>query len=215
MVYIDQSIANMKVGAQQGVTQPRVLMQKFVPQVESQLVESAEESGFFTPITNMPDDFGDADRKRLTAAYKDAIETKIIPAYARINNYMHDDYLAATRDSVGLLDVPNGEQWYAHNVRLITTTDLTPAEIHQIGLDEVARIHGEMRGVMDEVGFDVPRQLEERVSIVHAEQKAAEAEAEQDEDPLIEIPSVSADRAVDRRSGGRRHGHLKNQCHRT
>ena len=167
VVYIDQAIANMKEGAQQGVTQPKVLMQKFVPQVESQLVDSAEESGFFTPITNMPDDFSDADRERLTAAYKNAIESKIIPAYARINNYMHDDYLAATRDSIGLLDVPNGEQWYAHNVRRITTTDLTPAEIHQIGLDEVARIHGEMRGVMDEVGFDGT--LEEFFKFVYAD----------------------------------------------
>ncbi len=67
---------------------------------------------------------------------------------------MGDEYLSAARDSVGLLDIPGGDEWYAHNVRLITTTDLTPDEIHQVGLDEVARIHGEMRGVMEEIGFD-------------------------------------------------------------
>ena len=96
----------------------------------------------------MPEDFSAADRERLTAAYKDAIENKIIPAYARIDNFMGDEYLSAARDSVGLLDIPGGDEWYAHNVRVITTTDLTPDEIHQIGLDEVARIHGEMRGIM-------------------------------------------------------------------
>ncbi len=154
VVYIDQSIANMKEGIQQGITQPKILMQKFAPQIKSQLVDSAEESGFYTPIENMPDSFSATDRERLTLAYKDAIENKIIPAYARIDNFMGDEYLAAARDSVGLLDLPGGDEWYAHNVRLITTTDLTPDEIHQIGLDEVARIHVEMRGVMDEVGFD-------------------------------------------------------------
>ncbi|MGI9199829.1 MAG: DUF885 domain-containing protein [Woeseiaceae bacterium] len=154
VVYVDQAIANMKEGVQQGVTQPKVLMQKYVPQVESQLVDSAEESGFYTPITNLPENFSDEDRDRLTAAYTDAIENKIIPAYSRIANFMHDEYLEAARDSVGLLDLPNGDAWYAHNVRSITTTDLTPDEIHQIGLDEVARIHGEMRGVMEYIGFD-------------------------------------------------------------
>ena len=144
----------MKEGVQQGVTQPKVLMQKYVPQVESQIVDSAEESGFYTPVANMPEEFSDDDRERLTAAYKEAIENKLVPAYSRIYNFMNDEYLAAARDSVGLLDLPNGDAWYAHNVRAITTTDLTPDEIHQIGLDEVDRIHGEMRGVMEYIGFE-------------------------------------------------------------
>jgi uncharacterized protein (DUF885 family) len=154
VVYIDQSIANMKEGAQKGITQPKVLMQKFAPQIKSQLVDSAEESGFYTPIRNMPEAFSETERERLTLAYKDAIEDKIIPAYARIDNFMGDEYLAVARDSVGLLDVPGGDEWYAHNVRRITTTDLTPDEIHKIGLSEVARIHVEMGAVMEEVGFD-------------------------------------------------------------
>jgi len=154
VVYIDQSIANMKEGAQQGITQPKVLMQKFVPQIKSQLVDSAEQSGFYTPITNMPEEFSASDRERLTLAYQDAIENKIIPAYARIDNFMGDEYLAAARDSIGLLDVPGGDEWYAHNVRLITTTNLTPDEIHQIGLDEVARIHVAMLGVIEEFGYE-------------------------------------------------------------
>lgn len=154
VIYIDQAIANMKEGISQGITQPKVLMQKFLPQVESQLVDDAEESGFYTPILNMPDEFSDADRERLTDAYKDAIENRIIPAYTRIANFMHDEYLGAARDSFGLTALPNGDAWYAHNVRAVTTTDLTPEEIHQIGLDEVARIHDEMRGVMEYIGFE-------------------------------------------------------------
>ena len=154
VVYVDQAIDNMKEGIRQGVTQPKILMAKYVPQLESQLVDSVEESGFYSPILNMPDDFSEADKERLTDAYKDAIANKILPTFERLNNFMGDEYLSAARESVGLFDLPDGEAWYAHNVRAITTTDYTPEEIHQIGLGEVERIHGEMRGVMEAVGFE-------------------------------------------------------------
>ncbi len=154
VVYADQAIQNMTEGVQQGVVQPRILMAKSLPQVQSQIVDSAEESGFWAPIENMPADFSDEDRARLTAAFKDAIENKVIPVYQRVANFVGDEYMAAARDTVGLYALPDGPEWYAFNVRRITTTDLTPEEIHQIGLDEVARIHDEMRGVMEEVGFE-------------------------------------------------------------
>lgn len=153
-VYIDQAILNMQDGMREGVVQPRILMEKLVPQLESQLVDSAEDSSFYAPVRNMPEDFSDQDRERLTAAYKETISDTIIPAYERLTNFIGDEYLSAARDTVGLYALPNGEEWYAYMVRVRTTTDMTPDEIHQIGLDEVARIHGEMRKVMDEVGFE-------------------------------------------------------------
>jgi len=153
VVYIDQAIENMQEGMQQGITQPRVLMLKFVPQLQSQLVGSAEQSGFYSPITNMPEEFSDADRERLTKDYINAIENKVLPTFERLHNFIGDDYLSAARESIGMLDLPGGEEWYAYNVRRITTTDLTPDEIHQIGISEVERIHDEMRGVMGAIGF--------------------------------------------------------------
>ncbi len=154
IVNVDHAIANMQEGMRQGIVQPRVLVVKVVPQLESQLVDDATESDFWLPIENMPEEFSDADRERLTAAYEDAIENRILPAFERLNNFIGDEYLAASRETFGLGDLPGGEEWYRYQVRAITTTDLTPDEIHQIGLDEVARIHDEMRGVMAEVGFE-------------------------------------------------------------
>ena len=152
--YVDTAISNMQEGAANGIVQPRVLMAKVVPQLESQVVDSAEESGFWAPVSNMPDDFSEEDRQRLTAAYREAIESKVIPAYTRMLNFVTDDYMAAARDTVGLGALPGGRAWYEHLVRVRTTTELTPEEIHQIGLDEVERIHAGMRGVMEEVGFE-------------------------------------------------------------
>jgi uncharacterized protein (DUF885 family) len=154
VTYIDQAISNMKEGAEQGVVQPRILMQKLVPQLESQIVDEPQDSGFYAPIENMPEDFSEEHRSRLTAAYTDAISSKIIPTFARLNNFLGDEYLDSARDSVGMLELPGGNEWYAYLVRRTTTTNLTPEEIHQIGLNEVERIHGEMRGVMQELGFE-------------------------------------------------------------
>lgn len=153
-INIDQVISNMKEGMRKGIVQPRILMAKLVPQLESQIVDSVEDSSFYTPIRTMPDDFSDADRERLTAAYVDKISSTIIPAYERLDNFISDEYLAAARETVGLYALPNGEAWYAYLVRVRTTTDMTPDEIHEVGLDEVARIHDEIRGVMEEVGFE-------------------------------------------------------------
>ena len=153
-VIVDQIIANMKEGMREEVVQPRILMEKVIPQVEAHVVEDVEDSLFYAPVKNMPEEFSGEDRARLTAAYEDTISNVIIPAYARLANFVGDEYLSASRETVGLYAQPNGESWYEYMVRIRTTTDMTPDEIHQVGLDEVRRIHGQMRDVMDEVGFD-------------------------------------------------------------
>ena len=95
-----------------------------------------------------------AERQRLTAAYRAAITNQVIPSYRRLHDFLRDEYLPKARTSVGLDALPDGKAWYEYNVRNITTTDYTPAQIHEIGLREVERIHGEMRKVMQQVGFE-------------------------------------------------------------
>ncbi len=151
---VDQIIVNMKEGVEAGVTQPRILMEKLIPQIDAHVVDDITQSNFYKPVANMPEDFSAEDAERLTAAYEDKISNTIIPAYQRLSNFIGDEYLASARETVGLYAQPNGEDWYAYMVKVRTTTDMTPDEIHQIGLDEVARIHEQMHGVMEEVGFE-------------------------------------------------------------
>lgn len=154
VVWIDQAIANMKVGTTQGVVQPRILMERVVPQIEALLKDDPEQTIFWKPVENMPETITGAERDRLTAAYRDSIATKVMPAYRRLLAYIQDSYLAAARDTVGLNALPDGEAWYAYRVKSYTTTDLTPDEIHEIGLAEVARIQEQMQAVIAEVGFE-------------------------------------------------------------
>lgn len=151
---VDQAMENMRIGMDRGIVQPKILMERVLPQLESQFADNAEDSTFWKPIENMPDDFSAADRERLTAAYRSKIIKAIIPAFRRLHTFIAEEYIPAARATHGLGALPGGDEWYAFLVRRRTTTDLTPAEIHQIGLDEVARIHKEMQGVMDQVGFD-------------------------------------------------------------
>lgn len=150
----DTAIANMREGVKAGVVQPRVLMNKVLPQLDAVIAGKPEDSVFWGPISNLPADFSGADQTRLTAAYRDLIGSQLAPAYRRLRDYIANEYLPACRDTVSLSALPDGAAWYAFNVRTQTTTDLSPAAIHQIGLDEVARIQGEMHQVMAAVGFN-------------------------------------------------------------
>jgi uncharacterized protein (DUF885 family) len=153
-VLFDQAIANMKIGVENGVVQPRALMDKVLPQLDALIKDAPTQTLFWNPVKDMPESFSEADRKRITAQYSSLIGDDVIPAYRELRHYIANDYLPHTRDSAGMAALPGGEAWYAFNARNSTTTDLTPAQIHQIGLDEVDRIHGEIRGVMAEVKFE-------------------------------------------------------------
>ena len=149
----DTDIANMREGIKAGVVQPRALMVKVIPQLDALIKDKPEDTLFWGPIKSMPADFSDADKQRLTAAYRTMIADQLMPAYRELRAFINDEYLPATRESVGLDKLPDGLAWYAYNAKGSTTTDMSPAAIHQLGLDEVARIHGEIRKLMVETGF--------------------------------------------------------------
>lgn len=151
--WTDQAIVNMREGIRRGYVLPKILAERTLPQLQAHVVVKPEDSLYWGPIKSMPQDFPAADRERLTAAYRAAIESKIVPSYRKLHDYMRDEYLPKARATDGMAGLPDGKDWYAYNVRRITTTAYTPAQIHQIGLDEVKRIHAEMEKVMQRVGF--------------------------------------------------------------
>ncbi len=152
-VLIDQMINNMREGMEKKVIQPKAVVEKAIPQVAAHVVPKAKQSIFWTPIKNMPKDFSKADRKRLWLAYHRRIEGDVIPAYKRLHDFLKDEYLPVARETHGYWDLPGGEQWYGYRIRSNTTTDRGADELHELGLSEVARIHGGMREVMTQVGF--------------------------------------------------------------
>jgi uncharacterized protein (DUF885 family) len=153
VVWIDQAIENMRIGIARGVVQPRPVMEKVLPQVESFIAARPEDSQYYSPVRKFPDTIPVAERERLTQAYAREIADKVIPAHRRLRDFIRDEYLPKTRSSVAWTALPDGEAWYAFMVEEHTTTVLTPDEIHAIGLSEVARIRGAMDEVRQRVGF--------------------------------------------------------------
>jgi uncharacterized protein (DUF885 family) len=150
---IDVAIANMREGVATGVVQPRVLMERVLPQLSAHVVDDPTRSLFYGPITNLPESFSAEDKARLTAEYTAAIRDRVVPAFRKLHDFVRDEYLPRTRTTVGLSALPDGRAWYEYQVRSVTTTDMTPEQIHEIGLSEVARIHREMETVMRQVGW--------------------------------------------------------------
>ncbi|MGH8109615.1 MAG: DUF885 domain-containing protein [Arenimonas sp.] len=148
-----QMQTNMREGMKIGMVQPKVLMIKVLPQLDGIVKDNIEESVFWQPIKNMPATFSAADKKRLTAQYRDLISKQINPSIKTLRTFVNDEYLPACRDTVGMQALPNGQAIYAYNAKVSTTTDQTPKELHDIGLSEVARIQGEMRGIMAATNF--------------------------------------------------------------
>lgn len=153
-VIMDQAEENFRKGVEQGVLQPKVIIEKVIPQLDAHVVDDVEQSLFWNPIKNMPEEFSAQDRERLTAEYRKAISKQIVPAYRDMRDFLQNEYLPQARKVVGLHAQPNGRAWYDYMIKINTTTALSADAIHEIGLSEVKRIRGEMKKVMDEVGFE-------------------------------------------------------------
>ncbi|GGB64024.1 DUF885 domain-containing protein [Shewanella inventionis] len=143
----------MDEGVASKVVLPRVLVEKIIPQLDAQLVGSAQDSLFYSPINLMPDTFSDKEKAELTEQYQSVIDKELLPALSKLRTYVSDVYLPNARASDGWWGLPNGKDWYQHLANSHTTTTLPVDEIHQIGLTEVARILSEMDKVREQVGF--------------------------------------------------------------
>jgi len=151
--WVDSAIANMREGMKRGVVQPRIVIEKALPQIAAHVVEDPARSVFYQPVAHFPDAVPASERTRLEAAYRKHIASVLVPAYRRLHAFLQDEYLPHCRSTVGLGALPGGQAWYAYLARSYTTTTQTPAQIHAVGLKEVDRIAAEMERVKDEIGF--------------------------------------------------------------
>lgn len=152
-VWADTAISNFKAGMADGTVLPKALVVKMIPQMEAMVVTDPTQSLFYDPIKNLPKDFSEADKKQITDAYVAAIKTEIVPTYKKLGDFLKTEYLPKARTTSGISGIPSGDKYYAYLIRFWTTTDKTPDEIYQTGLNEVKRIRTEMEKTKEAVGF--------------------------------------------------------------
>jgi uncharacterized protein (DUF885 family) len=152
-LYVTQTIALMREGVRAKILFPKIVEQRVSAQIEKQLVSRAEDSTFYKPFKSFPADITEGERALLVHSAREAIEQSVVPSYRALSEYFTKEYLPASFDRVGVWQWPDGANAYAFLARRYTTTEMTPEQIHQKGLSEVARIRAEMQRVMNEVGF--------------------------------------------------------------
>lgn len=151
VVYAEE---RMNEGIEVGYVLPKSLIVKVIPQFGDLAKGSTEEHLFYQPVNNFPEGISQEDQDRLTTAYKNMVENKIIPAYAKMHAYLSTTYLEAGKDESGISTIPQGEEYYAHQIKLNTTTTMTADEIFELGMSEVERISTEMEKVKTKVGYE-------------------------------------------------------------
>ncbi|HEV2426487.1 MAG TPA: DUF885 domain-containing protein [Terriglobia bacterium] len=146
-VHMDQTIEVMREGIRQKMLLPRVVMERIPAQIDHQVVTDPTASPFYKPFQRFPESIAKRDQDRLAAAGRDAIDGGLVESFVKFKRFFTGEYLPACFEQVGIWQVPNGLALYAFDVRKFTTTNLTPDQVHKIGLEEVARIETEMEKV--------------------------------------------------------------------
>ncbi|MFK7729984.1 MAG: DUF885 family protein, partial [Pseudomonadales bacterium] len=153
--YYSQNVANMRLGVEQGFTQPQQILAHILPSFKALLISDVEAHSLFQPFNNMPDSLPANDQKQLRAAASDLFINKLKPMFEETARFFEQEYMPAAVDKVGALYLPEGEAYYAALVRYYTTLDdVTPDSIHALGLQEVARIRAEMNLVIEQTAFE-------------------------------------------------------------
>jgi uncharacterized protein (DUF885 family) len=147
-----QNMTDMQLGMDEGRVPPAYLLEKVVTQTETIGSQKPEDSPFAQPLKKFPASISSADRKRISEEMLEAISTTVLPTYQRFARFLKAQYVPAGRKDPGVWALPDGDAYYAFRVRQSTTEDKTPAEIHQIGLDEVKRDETEMLAIAKKLG---------------------------------------------------------------
>jgi uncharacterized protein (DUF885 family) len=150
---MEQTLALMREGASARMLWPKIVLQRVTGQLDKQIVERPEQSPFYKPFREFHSSIAASERERLSLAAREVISSNIVPAFKQLREYFVGEYLPASFDHVGIWQLPQGQETYAFLARKNTTTNLTPQQIHEKGLSEVARIRAEMQKVMTQVGF--------------------------------------------------------------
>lgn len=151
--YFDQNIANMRQGLADGFTMPRAILAGLAPTMSAQVKDKAEDSAYFKPFLTFPETMSEVEQARLTDLGREVIEGAVMPAYGLLHKMFVEEYIPGASQTLGAYQMPDGEAYYRYLVRYFTTLDMTPEEVHALGLTEVARIRGEMEEIIASVGF--------------------------------------------------------------
>jgi uncharacterized protein (DUF885 family) len=153
-VYVEQQVANMRRGLKRGMSLPRAVLEGIEVTMTTHIVDDPRQSVFWAPFESFPTGVPEGEHERLQHEAATAISDGVVAGYKSFLDFMVDEYVPGTRTTLGAAELPQGADYYRHKIRTFTTLDLSPRQIHEIGLENVARIRAEMEEVIGDVGFE-------------------------------------------------------------
>jgi uncharacterized protein (DUF885 family) len=152
--YVDQHFVLLREGIKKGNLQPAVIFKGYESTYNDQLVDDPKKSYYYSPFLNLPSILTPEQKDSVLTAAEIAVSKNVIPQFGRVKAFFETEYLPAARKSIGVSEAPRGREYYQNRLNYYTTLDLSAEEIHQMGLEEVARINAEMKKIIAEVEFE-------------------------------------------------------------
>ncbi|MCX2838182.1 DUF885 domain-containing protein [Salinimicrobium sp. MT39] len=152
--YVDQHLVLLRKGIKKGNLQPAVIFKGYEATYNDQIVDDPKKSYYYSPFLKLPPILNQQQKDSVLAAAEIAVSKNVIPQFRRVKAFFETEYLPAARESIGVSEIPGGSKYYQNRLNYYTTLDLSAEEIHQKGLEEVARINAEMKKIISEVGFE-------------------------------------------------------------
>ena len=152
--FVDQNFVNLRAGLEKGVSQPRVIFNGYESTYNDHIVDNYQDHYFYSPFNNLPENLTQDQKDSVLSVAKVAIENSVIPQFEKIKRFFETEYYPKTRTTLGVSETPNGQEYYQNRINFYTTSEQYSAEdIHQIGINEVARIKAEMEEIIKSLDF--------------------------------------------------------------
>lgn len=146
-------IERMRKGIELGMMRPKIVFDDYVASIEALITESPQKHPLYEPFEEFPENFSDDEKEQLTSQAKEVIGEVVIPEYQRLRDFLVNKYIPNTTETIGITEIPGGEEYYNYLIQHHTTIDITADQVHQIGLVEVTRIRSEMMEIVKQEGF--------------------------------------------------------------
>ena len=152
--FVNQNLNNIRLGLKKGVSQPIVIFDGYESTYNDHITNNYLNNYFYSPFKNLPKDISESQSDSIYKAAKISINEIVVPQFKRIKEFFENEYYPKTRTEIGVSSTPNGKEYYQNRINYYTTSkEYTAEKIHQIGLDEVARIKSEMKKIIKELKF--------------------------------------------------------------
>jgi len=152
--FVNQNLTNIRIGLEKGVSQPLVIFDGYESTYDDHITNNYLNNYFYSPFKNLPKDISQSQSDSILKAAKISINEIVVPQFKKIKKFFEKEYYPKTRTKIGISSTPNGNEYYQNRINYYTTSkEYTAEKIHQIGLDEVARIKSEMKKIIKELKF--------------------------------------------------------------